>query len=692
MSSAVAELDNVLQSMLHQKPPGVSGSKINALTSLCTANIQSESVLVGKIYTHFKKAPGTHKLGVLYVVDSVTRQWVDQARKSGQQVGPGATDGTFAAGVNRVTELLPSLMTDIINSAPDDQKPKIKKLVEIWERSSTFPGPMLSSIKSQLDAAPSNNAESTTPINSPAPGFVPLGQAAANSTPAPAAAPQQNPSSILEALKAMAAKQTSNAPAPPVSAAAAPNNFNALLGVQNGTPQSTTPVNQGQAQNSNPLAALFGGMANGAQPQASQAAPPNPLAALFPQQQQQQQAPALPTPAQVGPDAQATLQLVQLMAQQGIPPDQWAAALQVLNAQKGALPFPPPPISGQHAFGQPPQSRDRDGLTRSPQNGRRRSRSPDYGRRGGRPGSPGFDRQRNGSDGRNGRRGNEYRQRSPDRRRRSPSPQNQTQDLPAPGEKFIEWDHNLPKDTIKVMSRTLFVGGVTSSEAHLRSLFAKFGIVQTCIVNVDKRHAFVKMLNRKDAEAARHGMEEYRDGSTQLRTKWGVGFGPRDCSDYQTGVSIIPTYRLTDADRKWMVSAEYGGTGGKPIQEGMVVEEPDIEIGAGQCRNVSPQTKAADVVHNHPIATAQTTEADERERGGRRDRYRDDERPGSSSGNPNNMPLPFPNMMGANMGNMAGMNFPMMPNGMPMLPPGFNPFAFQQQNQNQDQDNQKMEQ
>lgn len=30
-----------------------------------------------------------------------------------------------------------------------------------------------------------------------------------------------------------------------------------------------------------------------------------------------------------------------------------------------------------------------------------------------------------------------------------------------------------------------------------------------------------------------------------------------------------------------MLSAEYGGTGGKPIQEGMIVEEPDIEIGAG---------------------------------------------------------------------------------------------------------------
>lgn len=59
---------------------------------------------------------------MLYVVDSVTRQWVDQARKSGQQPGSGAPDGTFAAGVTRVTELLPVLMNDIIATAPEDQK------------------------------------------------------------------------------------------------------------------------------------------------------------------------------------------------------------------------------------------------------------------------------------------------------------------------------------------------------------------------------------------------------------------------------------------------------------------------------------------------------------------------------------------------------------------------------------------
>lgn len=30
-----------------------------------------------------------------------------------------------------------------------------------------------------------------------------------------------------------------------------------------------------------------------------------------------------------------------------------------------------------------------------------------------------------------------------------------------------------------------------------------------------------------------------------------------------------------------MLNAEYGGTGGKQIETGMIVEEPDIEIGAG---------------------------------------------------------------------------------------------------------------
>jgi hypothetical protein len=113
---------------LHGKYSGMQ--QIYPSSSLsCQANLtssQSESVLIQKLYTHFKKAPGTHKLGVLYVVDSVTRKWTEQAKSAGQTINSAAEDGTFAAGVHRVKELLPVLMNDIIQSAPDDQKVRSK--------------------------------------------------------------------------------------------------------------------------------------------------------------------------------------------------------------------------------------------------------------------------------------------------------------------------------------------------------------------------------------------------------------------------------------------------------------------------------------------------------------------------------------------------------------------------------------
>lgn len=42
-------------------------------------------------------------------------------------------------------------------------------------------------------------------------------------------------------------------------------------------------------------------------------------------------------------------------------------------------------------------------------------------------------------------------------------------------------------------------------------------MVQTCIVNVDKRHAFVKMITRADAMSAKEGMERYKSSEMQLR-------------------------------------------------------------------------------------------------------------------------------------------------------------------------------
>jgi protein NRD1 len=478
---------------------------------------------------------------------------------------------------------------------------------------------------------------------------------------APVAA--QDTSALLEKLKAMS-QQNAAAQQLPVTSAMPPASLNNILGTQFGGNPGIVNATAPHGNAVNPLGAMFPGLNNGATSQSPANVPqtnPNLFAALL----------APPTAAPAGPTdpaAQMQLQLIQALAAQGVPPDQWATALQMLNAQTAQ--------NGGNQYGG--ASRDQDAHTRSP-NGRRRSRSPDYGRK--RDESPGRRRRGNSPganpyrDNRRGGGGDSYRQRSPQgRRRRSPSPQKNEPNLP-PAERNITYDPSLPAGSIKVMSRTLFVGGVTQREPHLRDLFGKFGIVQTCIVNVDKRHAFIKMLTRKDAEKARIGMEDFREGNSQLRTKWGVGFGPRDCSDYQTGVSIIPMERLTDADRKWMVTAEYGGTGGQPMETGMVVEEPDIEIGAG----VSSKGKAAASVNHTSILTVRLAMSRRiaTDTGGKRGpvstRTGGDNRPLSrDNNNPNNVPV-NPNGNGANMPfNFANMPMPTMPNGMPFqFPPGF---------------------
>ncbi|RXG47062.1 hypothetical protein VDGE_03945 [Verticillium dahliae] len=618
MASPVAELEAGLQAMSHLKPPGVSGSRISSITALCVGSVQSESVLIQKIYTHFKKTAGDHKLGVLYVVDSVTRKWLERAKSSGQDVDGSATDGTFAAGVHRVTELMPVLMNDIVQSAPENHKEKISKLLDIWEKAQTFPQSMIDSFRTKLATPPvAAFVKSMTPEGSPPPGLLAfLGLApSTNAAKPPAAPPSSN--AIMEALANIArtngpaSQQHVPTPAHPPPTAA-PSALNGLAGLLNTisqrqpAPQATNALPPSYSVPPPPPAA-----ASGPAPPMPYAYPPQ--AAHPPAHNQQAPPPAFsglmgtgypgvpPPPAApqaLTPDVQQQVMLIKALAEQGVPFDQIPALINTMQ-QAGVMPHlggpaapaaqPPYPAASAPTWGAAApatsnghaDSRDRYGYNggqRSPDRYPNRSRSRSPGRR-----WDSRDKARNGRDDFGHRqddagRSSEYRQRSPAGRRASPSGPPQHSQY----EKWVEYDRTLPEGKIRVYSRTLFVGGVTCSEPELRNIFTQYGQVQTCIVNKDKRHAFVKMLTRKDAEAAKEALE-FPQGpeGLQLRTRWGVGFGPRQCSDYSTGISIIPISELTEADRKWMLTAEYGGSGGKPIETGLVVEEPDIEIGAG---------------------------------------------------------------------------------------------------------------
>ncbi|KAK1077389.1 hypothetical protein LTR33_008133, partial [Friedmanniomyces endolithicus] len=125
--NVIKELDQQLASLNQLKAPGASKGKIGSITQLCVSNIQVEQSIVQSLYLALKKAPATHKLGALYVIDSVTRQWIEKAKQNGQELnfeGRGEA-GTFSAAVKRVTELIPALFDDIMKGVPQEQKPKL---------------------------------------------------------------------------------------------------------------------------------------------------------------------------------------------------------------------------------------------------------------------------------------------------------------------------------------------------------------------------------------------------------------------------------------------------------------------------------------------------------------------------------------------------------------------------------------
>lgn len=198
--------------------------------------------------------------------------------------------------------------------------------------------------------------------------------------------------------------------------------------------------------------------------------------------------PAKPPPAApnagLDPNVQQQLVLIQTLAAQGIPIDKITTIIAQMmgnNAAPAATmpPAPQIPQPTQSGYAAPPvghwqpprpdESRDRNAYhdpARSPGNQRGRSRSParhwdarDSPR--GRGKDRGYDYGRNSPPGRGRGSGEgralDYRQRSPPARR-GQSPQDRE---PLESEKWIEFDPTLENGTIRVLSRTLFVGGVT---------------------------------------------------------------------------------------------------------------------------------------------------------------------------------------------------------------------------------------
>jgi protein NRD1 len=130
-----------------------------------------------------------------------------------------------------------------------------------------------------------------------------------------------------------------------------------------------------------------------------------------------------------------------------------------------------------------------------------------------------------------------------------------------------------------------------------------------------------------------------------------------------------------------MLTAEYGGSGGKPIESGMVVEEPDIEIGQGvSSKAISRRMQTDKGGNNGPKSSRERDEQDApRYRRGDRDDRRDSDRRDEDHKDRPQAPPSMPPVPAFGMQNPFPFPFP---NGMPIMPPGF---SLPGQNQAQQQ-------
>lgn len=624
--SVVEEFGEILRQLPTLKAPGVSGTRIKKLTDLAVQNVTQESILIDELYSCCKATPSSHKLGALYVVDSIVRIYMDEAIKKNQTVDALAPEGTFAAGVYKISGLVESLIDDsmelLVNPSTDA---KIGKLVDIWERAQTFSPDIISSIRRK-------HFKSLTPPGSPG-----GTKNVANAAPV---MPASDSGSILLALASLAQKSDSNSagapPPPPPSGATAPGAAAPALSATNILSQ---------------LSALAGN-------------PPPP-----------------PSSAGNAPPANKDhildmLSQMQNKSSTSTPPTQNAEMVDGNLSGPGYQNnrYQNNGYNNNNNF----NNHNNNGYLNNNDynnNGYNRGPSSAFGNNNGYGNNGGYNNNNNGynqnnnnngggygrmnnnfnqdynaqnynnngqnfnnggmydrRDDRRGRDNNEYsrrtRSRSPTGRfdrqddgvyqqRRGPPPGQFTQEgeTNVPGAphyrpRNLGFDNTMPQGSFKVMSRTLFIGGMPRGmdEKALASHLRPYAEVQSIIMNMERKHAFVKVFSRKEAEAVIQSFN--KDGALPLRTRWGVGFGPRDCCNYQHGISIIPIERLTEADKQWVVRAQWGGTGGEPLVSGMVVDEPDIEIGTGISSKAMSKKMPTNSTRNGPKSN-RPGEADE---------------------------------------------------------------------------------
>ncbi|CAO3654880.1 unnamed protein product [Mucor hiemalis] len=143
-------------------------------------------------------------------------------------------------------------------------------------------------------------------------------------------------------------------------------------------------------------------------------------------------------------------------------------------------------------------------------------------------------------------------------------------------------DPSLPPGSIKVLTRTLFVGPIPDhyEKEDVAHLFSTYGELASVIVSkkLKGRHnAFLKFTTRASTEAAKYDSSGLVVEGVPVKVNWAFGFGPKKHFNYNRGDSIIPLAELSPDEKDNLQTAPVGGFQGQPVVELMTVEEPEAQ-------------------------------------------------------------------------------------------------------------------
>ncbi|KAH8833110.1 hypothetical protein DL96DRAFT_1523421 [Flagelloscypha sp. PMI_526] len=181
----------------------LSGSKMTALTETSMKLMEHDTQLVAILARTHKSLPASNKISSLYVIDAICRAARHHANKHRLTAESGKANS--ASFLTKFETMLDTVFQDMLQNAGPEGKEKSKKIVDIWTKGNTFPGPVLSRLSERIkdpdkDSKPLDPRTGAAPASTNVVPSLPL----PTSTPIPnIPTPPSAPSAVTDAQQAL---------------------------------------------------------------------------------------------------------------------------------------------------------------------------------------------------------------------------------------------------------------------------------------------------------------------------------------------------------------------------------------------------------------------------------------------------------------------------------------------------------